>query len=263
MAQYGGIVNVATVLNTGSGNPIDFATNDDTANVGDILAENTQVSETDTVFGTKQLGAYKFTSDMIRVSLELLQDNDVNLSGYLVNILAKRLGRAEANYFAVGTGTAQPEGLMTGATLTATAAGIAGITYADLLDLEHAVDPAYRANGVGSFVFNDATFKAIKGLMDSDGRPLWLPAISGSSPATILGYGYVIDQGVADIAASAESAAFGDISAFHIRRAAGIDIMRLQERYMDFYQHAFVGFSRVDSALLDTGAVAKLVHPAS
>ena len=262
MMQYGGLANVCNILNTSAGNPLEFATNDDTGNAGTLLAENTGASDVDTVFGQKVMTAYKFTSGMVKVSRELLQDEAVNLTSYLANILGKRLGRGESGYFCTGSGTGEPEGIVTGATIEATAAALDGISYQDLLDLEHAVDPAYRAGGVGTFVFNDATLKAIKGLLDQDGRPLWLPAIAGSAPATILGYPYQIDQGMADIGASASSAVFGDMSAFTIRRVMSVELLRLEERYAEAFQHGFIGFTRCDSKLLDTAAVAKLTHPA-
>ena len=260
MKQYGGLTNVCTHINTGSGNPLPFPTNDDTGNVGVILAENTQVAEEDAVFGQKVLGAFKYSSKMVRVSVELLQDEEVNLEDYLVNILGKRLGRATSAHYCVGAGTTEPEGIVTGATLEATAAGIAAITYQDMLDLEHTVDPAYRMNGVGSFIFNDVSLKALKGLVDSEGRPLWLPEITNAAPATILGQSYVVDQGMPDIGTGNSSVAFGDLSAYYIRDVLGVQMLRLSERYADYHQVAFLGFLRTDGALMDAGAVAKLTH---
>lgn len=261
MKQYGGLVNVANVMTTASGAPIDFPGNDDTGNIGAILAENTQVSEGDTTFTSKTLGAHKYTSNIIRVSLELLQDNEVNLENYLVQMLGKRIGRAESAHFCVGDGSSEPEGITIGATNQTTAAGATAITYADMLDLEHAVDPAYREGGVGTFVFNDGTLKILKGLVDGEGRPLWLPAVAESAPATILGRRYQIDQGMPDIGTGNVSAVFGDMSAYTIRRAMGISLFRLEERYLDYYQYGFVGFSRTDAKLLDVSAVAGLAHP--
>ena len=263
MKAFSGITNVCNILTTSSGNPIDFPGNDDTGNPGVLLAENTAASEEDLVFTTKQLSAYAFSSNIVRVSKQLLQDNEVDLESYLVNALGKRLGRAEAQYFATGTGSAQPEGLMVGATVTATAAGIAAITFADVLAVEHSIDPAYREGGVGTYVFNDQTFRLIKGLMDGEGRPLFIPAMSQSAPDTILGRRFQIDQGIADVAADARSIAFGDMSAFTVRRALGVSMMRLEERYAEYLQVGFLGWSRSDSALLDTGAVGVLVHPSS
>ena len=145
--------------------------------------------------------------------------------------------------------------------LEATAAGATAITYQDFLDLEHTVDPAYRLGGVGRFLFNDQTLKSVKSLTDSEGRPLWLPSIADAAPATILGLGYTIDQGMPDIATTASSVVFGDLSAYMIRDVKALEMLRLSERYADYHQVAFLGFLRTDAALLDAGAVAKLTHP--
>jgi HK97 family phage major capsid protein len=263
MKQYGGIANVCNTLTTSSGNILNFPGNDDTGNIGELVAENIAANEQDLVFTNKALGSYKFSSKMVRLSKELLNDESVSLQSYLTNALGKRLGRAEAGYFATGTGSGEPEGLMTGATITKTATGASSITYGDILALEHSVDPAYRTT-VGTFVFNDATLASLMSLTDSDGRPLWMPALSAtmaeSAPATILGHRYQIDQGVADIATGNRSVAFGDMSAFTIRRTLGVDLVRLEERYAEYYQVAFLGWTRCDSALLDTSAVAVLVQ---
>ncbi len=265
MVDFSGLYGAAqgaggpTMLRTASGNTIPFPTNDDTGNSGELLAENTQVSEQDLVFGQRTLGAYMFSSKLIRVSLQLLQDEAVNLQGYLGNILGKRLGRALAPYLANGTGTAQPTGLATAATDAGPSASAAtGWTYALLLDLEHALDPAYR--GGASWVFNDASLKALKGIVDGNSRPLWLPGDAGSmadnaARPTLNGYPYVVDQSFDNFATGGNYVAFGDLSEFIIREVLGVNLFRFNERYMDYLQIGWMGYARWDSNLIDTAAV--------
>ncbi len=249
-----------TMLRTASGNLIPFPTNDDTGNAGTILAENAAVPEQDTVFGSRNLTAYMYTSRLIRVSLQLIQDEAVNLQAYLGNILGKRLGRAVSPHLAAGSGTGEPTGLVTAALdggVNISAGG--GLTYADLLDLEHALDPAYRRRGA-MWAFNDATLRAIKGLVDGNNRPLWLPGDSGSladQPAgpTINGYGYVVDQGLPNIGVGNRPIAFGDMSEYYIREVLGVTLFTFRERYMDNLQLGFMGYARWDGNLIDTNAV--------
>jgi HK97 family phage major capsid protein len=248
-----------TLLRTASGNTIPFPTNDDTGNVGELLAENTAAAEQDTVFGARNLTSYMFSSKLIRVSLQLLQDEEVNLVSYLANILGKRLGRAAAPYFSNGTGTAQPTGLATAATDNALNLSVAaGYSYAHLLDFEHSLDPAYR--GGAAWVFNDATLKALKGLLDGNNRPLWLPGdaagmATGARAASLMGYKYIIDQSFDDLAIGGNYMAFGDLSEFHIREVLGINLFRFNERYMDALQIGWLGYARWDSNLIDVNAV--------
>jgi HK97 family phage major capsid protein len=94
-----------------------WPTNDDTGNVGALLAENTQASEQDITLGTAQLGAYKYTSKIVRVSLEFLQDVDwIDAEAFLRRKFAERLGRIHNQHFTTGTGSSQPQGIVTGAT---------------------------------------------------------------------------------------------------------------------------------------------------
>ena len=95
------------------------------------------------------------------------------------------------------------------------------MTYDDLVELEHSLDPAYREGGRCSFMFADTTLKAIKKLKDGQGRPLWLPGIDVKEPASILGYRYVINQSVPAMAATAKSVLFGDFSKYIIRERHG------------------------------------------
>ena len=125
------------------------------------------------------------------------------------------------------------------------------VIYEDLVDLEHSVDPAYRAEA--EFMFHDDTLKVLKKLKDADGRPLWLPGVAVREPDTILGYNYVINQDMPIMAANAKSILFGDFSKYMIRDVMDLMLLRLVERYADFAQVGFIAFSRHDGDLLDAG----------
>ena len=113
------------------------------------------------------------------------------------------------------------------------------------------------------FLFNDGTLKQITEEVDDQNRPIWLPAVAGVVPATILGERYQIDQAV-DVAAAGKAAAFyGDFQKFIVRRVAGMVVRRLVERYAEFDQTAFLAFHRFDCLLEDTAAIKKLVMKAS
>mgnify|MGYP000232871350 CR=1 FL=1 len=262
MLAFGGIANIAEILTTSEGNDVPFPANDDTGNVGALLAENTQNSEQDTTFTAVTLGAYMFTSKTVRVSYQLLQDSAFDMNAYLGRKLGERIGRAEAAYFATGTGSSQPQGAVTGAGTGVTAAADEALVFNDLVNLEHSVDPAYRAMG-SHFAFNDNTLKVLQQAVDGQSRPLWLPGVANAMPASIYGYPYQIDQGIADIGDSLVSVLFGNFKEFYIRRVREITLLRLVERYADYFQVGFIAFARSDSRMMDSGAVKKLTHPAT
>lgn len=261
MKAYGGISSVAQILNTADGHTIMWATADGTTEEGELIGENVAATEQDIEFGSAELGAKKLSSKIIRVSNELLQDSGVDIEAFLASRIAQRIGRAEARYLIQGTGLgspAQPKGLQASVTGVTQAAAATAVTWQDLNALIHSVDPAYRNVGNTRLAFNDNTLKALKEMVDGQKRPLWLPDVAGVAPATILGHQYVIDQGIADIGASAKFAYFGDFSRFIIRRVSGMTLRRLVERYAEFDQVGFLAFHRFDCVLEDTSAIKAL-----
>ncbi|UXN65826.1 phage major capsid protein [Phyllobacterium sp. A18/5-2] len=166
-------------------------------------------------------------------------------------------------HLTVGTGSAQPNGIVTAAGATAAAAA-AAIAFDDLIELEHSIDPAYRAAQSIRWMFNDNTLKLLRKIKDAEGRYIWQPAdVRGGAPASLLNYSYMINQHVANVGASAKSVVFGDFSKYAVRRVKELTTKRLVERYADFHQVGFIGFARFDGELLDAAAVKVLAHPAS
>lgn len=252
---YGGMRQANTTkLTTTMGNPLPIATNDDTGNMGAILAENAAAgTATDPVFGQKLLQAWKYTSKTVLVSLELLQDSAFDLETWMTQRLGERIGRIVNNHFTLGTGSSQPTGVVTAATAGKT--GLTGqttsIIYDDLIDLIHSVDIAYRQNA--QFMMHDSSLKAIKKLKDSQGRPLWLPGLAMKEPDTINGFPYIVNNDIAVMAANAKSVLFGDFSTYYIRDVMDVQVIRIAEKYIESGQVGFIAFSRCDGNLIDAG----------
>lgn len=245
----------AYILRTSGGGPLNIPTVDDTANVGQLIAENTQLTDLAITFGQRPLGSFLYSSRMIRVSLQLMQDSAFDIEDYLAGAIGTRIGRITNAHFTTGTGSGQPRGVVTDASsgVVAAAGNTTAITYANLVALEHSLDPGYRRGA--EFMFHDSTLRAIKQLLDTTGRPLWVPGVAVREPDTILGHRYVVNQDMAVMAANARSILFGDFSSFFVRDVQDVQIMRLTERYADFLQVGFTGFSRHDSILSDVTAV--------
>lgn len=253
MLQFGGFREFATVLRTASGNDLPMPTMDDTSNKGAILSENDPAPEQDIAFGRAVLHAHVYTSKMVPVSRQLLQDSAVDLDDILGRALGTRIGRITAEHFTTGDGSSKPYGIITQATSAVTAASATALDWDELYDLKHGVDPAYRKGGRARWMFNDATLKALKKIKDGNGNPLWQPGVAVREPDTIDGDGYVVNQEMADIAASAKPIGYGDLSKYHIRDVLGFTLLRLEERFAEQFQVAFLGFSRHDGLLLDAG----------
>lgn len=258
LLSFGGMREVATVYRTASGSDLPFPTSDDTANKGAILAENTQVSEVDVTFGQLVLNAFKYSSKLVLVATELLQDSAVNVPELIGKNLGERIGRIQNDHFTTGDASSKPNGIVTASTAGVTATGLtATVTYDLIVDLVHSVDPAYRSNG--RFMFHDGGLKMLKKIKvlqysgDTTGVPLWSPGLSPGAPDTILGYPYIVNQSMTTPATSVKSILFGDFSKYIIRDVAEVRLVRMDERYADYDQVGFTAFMRSDGDLLDAG----------
>jgi len=257
MKFYSSMRDVAQVITTATGATLPWPTNDDTANVGAILAENTQVTEQDVTIGTNDVGAYMYTSKLVRVSLQLLNDSAFDLESWLAGVLGRRIGRIQNTHFTTGTGSSQPEGVQTNATIGKTGATgqTTSVTYDDLIDLIHSVDPAYRNSGRAQFMLADGTLAAARKLKDGQNRPLWEPSVQVGVPDGLLGYKYTINTDMPAMAANAKSILFGDFfTGYLIRDVQDVQMLRLAERYADYLQVGFLAFARTDGTPQDTAA---------
>jgi HK97 family phage major capsid protein len=258
MLEFGGMRQVATVIRTASGAELPNPNLNDTSNAGALLGEGLEHTELDVEFTQLLLHAYKYTSRRVAVSVEYLQDNAINFVGRIGSILGERIGRITNTHFTTGDGSAKPNGIVTAAADSSiTTGGAATITYDNIIDLKHSVDPAYRSQG-GRFMFNDTTLKILKKIKipqfsgDTSGQPLWRAGLSASEPDTIDGDPYTINQQVAS-GTGTKAMLYGLLSKYLIRDVRDITLVRLDERYAELGVVAFLAFSRHDGDLLDAG----------
>jgi HK97 family phage major capsid protein len=262
---FGGIEGVTGEFETSTGAPMPYPTVNDTTNKGRIIGQNIQVTETDLVFGQVTFNAYIFSSDEVLVAKALIDDSYFDMDALVARLLGVRLGRLMNNKMTVGSGTNEPNGIVTAAVaagLTYTLSSSTTLDYADLVNLEHSVNPSYR-NANSRFMFSDALLKQMKLLVDSQNRPLWQPgltasfangaAVIGSGRPTILGYPFAINDDIAAPAHLANSILFGDMSTYKVRKVGAPEVLRLVERYADYLQVGFIGFMRADAQLVDAG----------
>jgi HK97 family phage major capsid protein len=246
MKAYGGMRDVANIIQTSSGETMNWPTIDDTGNVGEIVAENSAAASQDMTFGTTSLQPYKWSSKVFAVSFELLQDSIVDVESIVNQMAAIRIARIQNTKFTVGSGTSEPKGVVTAAASGTTGATgqTTSIIYDDLVELEHSIDPAYRnLPGVG-WMFHDKTLKVLKKLKDGENRPLWLPGLAGidgpMSRPTLLGHRYTINQDVAQMAASAKSVLFGVFNYYMIRDVMAAQMFRFDDS--TYIKNGQIGF---------------------
>jgi len=261
LKYYGDMWNQAEVLDTATGQQLPYPTDNDTTVAGEIVGEGQQVSTADVSLGQILFGAWKFSSKLVKVSIELLQDSAFDMESFLVKKFGTRLGRISNTKFTVGSGTNEPKGIITAsAASTQTVIGDDNATvpdpttqfgYTDFVNLEHQVDPLYRKGA--KFMFHDQTLRFVKTLKDKYGRPLWMAGMTTGAADTINGYGFSINNDMAQLGHLNKSVAFGPLDKYLIRRVKEMSVLRLVERFADFGQVAFLAFARYDGNLLDAG----------
>lgn len=265
MKDYSGIAQAANIMYTASGNPMTVPTLDDTSTAAIKVAEAATYTVQDLTFGQKPLDAYAYRTG-VKVSWELLQDSAFDFDGLIRGQFGTRFGRALNNTCTLGDGSGDPNGIVTATSAGKTAASTTGITFAELLDLVHSIDPAYRRSPSCGFMFHDGILNTIKKLSigSGDARPLWQPSFREGEPDRIDGYRYWLNQDMASSAsASAKVALFGDFSYYTIRMVNSMQIKRLDERYADDGLVGYLGFMRWDGELMNTSAVKHYVMAAS
>lgn len=253
MLAFGGVLQVAEILRTQGGEDMTWPTADDTSNTGTILPENTTIgSSVDPSFGAITWKAYKYSSKLIKVPVELMEDSAFDLVALIGQMLGERLGRITNTHMTTGTGAAQPRGIVTASSLGKTTASGTAITADEILDLVHSVDPAYRI-GAG-FMFHDGILLALRKLKDGEGRYLWHSGMDSGAPDSLWSYPITINQDMqATVASGTKTMLFGQLSKYKVRQVRGIRLRRLVERYADTDQEGFVAFIRQDGNLLNAG----------
>lgn len=267
LKAYGGMREVANVIQTSKGNQMSFPTSDGTSEVGEIIAENTTATDLDVSFGTKSLPVYKYSSKVVTIPFELLQDSEVDIEGFVRARIVTRLGRITNTHFTVGTGTGQPTGVVPAATVGVTAANstsqVTAVTYDSLVNLQHSVDPAYRSMNGCRYMMNDQTVRELRKIKDSSNRPIFVPGyeqgVPGGAPDRLLGYPITVNQDVAVMAANAKSILFGDFSFYYIRDVMAVEMFRFTDSaFTKKGQVGFLAWMRSGGNLIDVGGAVKV-----
>jgi len=261
-AFTGEVERLAKKLNTASGGLLDYPTLNDTATDANLVTEAGAVTVQDMTFGNAQLSAYNYSS-LVRVSQQLLQDSAFDLNSFLVEAMGERIARATNAAFTTGTGSSQPQGIVTGSALGNTAAGATAITADDILDLIYSIDPSYRNKPGFGLMAHDNIIAAVRalGLGSANDFPIFIPSMEVGQPDRIFGVPvYVNNDMQSSIATGTKTMVAADFSQFVVRNAGGIQMLRLNERFADELEVGFVSWKRSDSKVLNSAAVKHLIQ---
>jgi len=253
---------ICNVLTTASGNPIDFPTTDDTAVAVAKHTEATAMTDdagVDATFGKMTLNAFAFDTEWVQISMELLQDSNVDIEAFLGELLGERLARRVNVELTTGDGTGDPNGIVTASAAGVTAAATGAVTFDEVIRLQHSVDPAYRQSPKARFMFNDNTLSALRRLKDGNSAYIWqMGDVRTGVPGSLLGQNYSINQAMVDMATGTRSIIYGDFGKYYVRKV-GAPVVGVRREYY-WPNIGLAGVVRLDGDLIQTGAVKHIVQ---
>ncbi len=263
LKEFGGMWEAARIVRTTKGNVMDWPTVNDTNNKAYQLGINTSAATAAqaVVFGQQQFEAYKYTSGLIQIPTELLQDSEFNIGEEIKSLLVERIWRGTNLDLTRADGSGKVKGVLNGAVYGGSTGDDAALAYDDIVKLIHSVDPAYRKSTGTRFMFHDTVLAACKKIKDQQNLPVWDPGLMRvGEPSTLFSYKYTINQdmdifwgGSTTDNDGDKTMLFGDFHKYIIRQVRDMRIIRLDERYADLDQTAFVVFFRIDGDTLNAG----------
>jgi HK97 family phage major capsid protein len=143
--------------------------------------------------------------------------------------------------------------IITGATLGGTSAVSGTVAFDDLNLVYSALDPAYEGNA--SWVMSSTSRALIMGLKDTLGRPIFIPNPSSGVLDHLFGRPIVLNQQLPSaFVAGNTGILYGDFNEGYLLRTDGdLSIRRLDERFADSLEVAFLAYARVAGASTDAG----------
>jgi HK97 family phage major capsid protein len=248
----------ATVLTTATGENMLLPKTTAHPASGTIVAEGALIGESDPAFGQGTLSAYKY-ANLVQISTELEQDTAVDLLGYVAMAMGRSIGNGAGAHYVTGTGTGQPQGVLVGAGAASSVAGgtpaANGATFNELLQVYDKIIPPYQING--EWFMSQTALSKVRGLVNTQGSPIFVPALSGDMPDTLFGKPVTIDPNMPAVGVAGTSIAFGDFSPYFIRDVEGVRFERSVDFAFGTDLVTYKAVLRSDGRLLDlTGAIA-------
>jgi len=230
-----------------------------------LTTEGGAITEGDPTLSTVTLKAYGYKC-FFQISTELATDTPTNLLDVLGRSAAKALTLVYGPHLATGTGTGQPNGFVTAASVgktgptgCATSLGTqatAGQGTDNLADLYASIAEPYSIEPSVGTLGTNTSLAICRKLKDSQGNPMLntTPVKAGSS-ANVFGVPYYVDPGVAQMAANAKSLAFGAWDRYYVRIAGGVRFERSDEFAFNADLVSFRCIVRLDGNLIDLNAI--------
>lgn len=236
--------------------------------VGSVAGETPAFSDTDPAFEQFEVSIKKFRT-ATKLSNDFIADAANNVLAWIAQNGSENLGLVEDYYFLNGNGTGnQPLGLLNCGLSTTSVEGsttdhisntISNAGSAPLIDaLPYLVPAQYVANA--SWLMARSTEGKIRGLVDANARPWWMPQQvaggSGTTPKELGGYPVYNSDFVPVGGTNANKVLiFGDFRNYIIGQRQAMSTVILRERFADNDQTGIIINERAGGALWNTDSM--------
>ena len=227
--KYSGIrMAGVNVIRTTSGEPLDIP-HVLAQGTAALTAEAGTIAGTDPTFQVRTLGAYKY-AQIVALTHELVEDNAVNLTGWLAREMGRALAKASEAHYGTGTGSSQPQGIAPASSVGVTGTTSGGaFTFDNLIALKYTLDSAYMDSDAG-WLMHQSTVANIAAMKDDNKNYLWQPNNIVGEPDSLLGFPIYTTPAMPEIGTQARSVIFANFpEAYIIRDAGGVRVERSYE----------------------------------
>lgn len=230
-----------------------------------LVKEGASISSIDSEFVKVELGAYKY-GEIVKFTREVVEDVNFNIVAHAGQRLGMAFAKAFEKAIITGTGTTEPEGLLSATPdnndmqkasqqVTAKKGAIsANDVVASYYNLPHEC----RQNAV--FVCHPDTVKALAMLQDANGRQLLTdglePGVRTLMGCRVIECAYMPKLGTA----SAKVGMFVDVKrALTVGVRSDVQVRQLHELYAVTDMVALVATARMDAKIVQAGAISYIV----
>ncbi len=250
----GPMLDTSTVLRTAGGENLQIPSQAGWSTAA-ITGEGTAISESDPTFNSFiTLGAYKY-SFLLQLSRELIEDSGGDILSFIATQTGNAIGYAVNAALTTGTGSSQPNGIVTAAASAVTGT-TSGPTFSadDLVTLAYSLDgAARRLPGVG-WMMNTASLGVVRKLKDNGGRYIFEPSLADGNDR-VLNYPVFENPAMASNASATKSVIFGHLPSYYVRMAGGLRLDRSDDYAFNTDLVTFRATMRVDGNLPQTSHV--------
>lgn len=210
-------------------------------------------------FATVELTGFLIGA-LTKISKSLLNNNDFNLTEYVVNKMAEKFKLFYEGEMLNGTSSkiSGIAGSYDSTNMKVTLAAKSSITSDELIDVQEAVPDTFQTKAY--WIMNRETRKAIRKLKDNDGNYLLNRAFNEKWDYELLNKPVYCSEKAGKLGTASKPVIFyGDFSGLAIKETESMEIQILLEKFATQHAIGVVGYSELDAKVENTQKIAVAV----